>query len=243
MSTAHSGDSPKTEHSFDDEHLADPGSGVIRAGIFGLSDGLVSNLALIMGVAGGTSSRGAVVLAGIAGLIAGAFSMAAGEFISMQTQREVYQRELRRESRHIEEHPDAEREHLKEILVKSGLDDDVAGRVATEAHQDRKSALDFHARFELGIIPEELGSPFGAAISSFAFFTLGAIIPLLPYFFTASALVISIALSAVALLVVGAVLTRLTGQNPWKGGLRQFAVGAVAAAITFGVGRALGAVV
>ncbi|MCP4004824.1 MAG: hypothetical protein GY725_11560 [bacterium] len=222
---------------FQDNHLEDTSSGILRAGIFGASDGLVSNLALVMGVAGGTSDPEAVILAGTAGLLAGGFSMAAGEYVSMRTQREVLERELRLEREHILNHPEEEEAHLVELLQQNGLSEEDALRVAAQVHANIDPAVDFHARFELGIHPTTMGSPVGAALSSFLAFVIGALVPLLPWFFLSEAVVVSMGLSAVALLLVGGGVTKVTGLSPVKGALRQLAFGVAAAGVTYWIGR------
>lgn len=228
------------ERGYENEHAGDPQSGILRASIFGVSDGLVSNLALVMGVAGGSADPGMVVLAGVAGLLAGAFSMGAGEYISMQTQREMLERELAVEREHIENYPQEEEAHLAELLAQNGLERDDARRVAAQVHRRVGRAVDFHAVFELGIHPNSLGAPRGASFWSFVSFSLGAIVPLLPWLLTPHALVPTIVLSGVALLAVGALATRFTHQNAWYGATRQLGVGALSAAVTYGVGLVIG---
>ena len=228
------------ESGYENEHAGDPQSGILRASIFGASDGLVSNLALVMGVAGGSTDPGVVVLAGVAGLLAGAFSMGAGEYISMQTQREMLERELAVEREHIENHPKEEEAHLAELLAQTGLERDDARRVAAQVHRRVGRAVDFHALFELGIHPNSLGAPRGAALWSFVSFSLGAIVPLLPWLATTKALVPTIVLSGAALLGVGAAATRFTHQSAWYGAFRQLGVGALSAGVTYLVGLAIG---
>jgi VIT1/CCC1 family predicted Fe2+/Mn2+ transporter len=225
---------------FQDDHVAGTYSGILRAGIFGVSDGLVSNLALVMGVAGGTSDAGTIVLAGAAGLLAGGFSMAAGEYISMRIQREALERELRLEREHIINYPDEEEASLVEMLEANGLDRTDAERIAEQVHKNVEPAIDFHARFELGIHPTNMGSPSGAAASSFVAFVIGALVPVLPWLFNPKAMVLSIVLSAVALILVGAGATKLTGLHPVKGALRQLFFGAAAATVTFAIGSIIG---
>ena len=234
------GDDSSAEQPHLDEHARDPLSGVLRASIFGVSDGLVSNLALVAGVAGGSGDPDAVVLAGIAGLLAGAFSMAAGEYVSMQTQRELLERELELEREHILKYPVEEEAHLARMLAENGLDEAEAQRIAARVHLQIEPALDFHARFELGIHSRSLGAPGPAAWGSFASFTAGAAVPLVPWFFLESALLASALLSGAALLAVGAAATRLTRRRAWLGASRQLAFGAVAAGITFAVGWLVG---
>ncbi len=232
----HPDEASDSGHDHENQHAGDPQSGILRASVFGVSDGLVSNLALVMGVAGGSGEPGMVVLAGTAGLLAGAFSMAAGEYISMQTQREMLERELSIEREHIEQFPEEEEAHLAELLTHQGLESADARRIASQVHRETGPALDFHAHFELGIHPASLGAPRAAAFSSFVAFALGAAVPLLPWLVTGDALLPTMGLSALALLVVGAVATRFTHRSATYGATRQLLVGVVSAAVTYGVG-------
>lgn len=232
--------SPHADHSHENEHAQDPQSGILRASVFGVSDGLVSNLALVMGVAGGSGDSSVVILAGVAGLFAGAFSMAAGEYISMQTQREMLERELAVEREHILKYPAEEEAHLAELLAENGLQPDDAARVAAQVHLRLERAVDFHALIELGIHPGSLGAPGAASLWSFVSFAVGAIIPLVPWFLMGDAIGTTLVASALALLAVGAAATRLTHQKPWYGAGRQLAVGALSAAVTFAVGALVG---
>ncbi|HEV8564247.1 MAG TPA: VIT1/CCC1 transporter family protein [Actinomycetota bacterium] len=197
-------------------------SGALRAAIFGVNDGLVSNLSLIFGVAGAGVDNQVVVLAGVAGLLAGAFSMAAGEYISVRVQREVFERLIHLEAHEIGSEPEAERAELANIYVRKGLPRDLADRLATELMKDPAVALDTHAREELGLDPDEgLGSPIAVAGSSFATFSAGAFVPLVPFLFGsgAGAVAVSAALSGGALFGVGAAMSYLTGRNPILSGL------------------------
>ncbi|MGH2637456.1 MAG: VIT1/CCC1 transporter family protein, partial [Actinomycetota bacterium] len=206
-------------------------SGALRAAIFGVNDGLVSNLSLIFGVAGAGVANEVVVVAGVAGLLAGAFSMAAGEYISVRVQREVYERLIHLEAHEIGSDPEAERAELTDLYVHKGLPRDLAERLAEELMKDPDVALDTHAREELGLDPKEgLGSPVAAAGASFAMFSVGAFVPLVPFLFTsgAGAVAVSATLSGGALFCVGAAMSFLTGRNPWWSGLRMLAIGAVA---------------
>ena len=223
------------------EHIENTGSGTLRAGIFGISDGLVSNLALVMGVAGGTQGSGeAVVIAGTAGLLAGAFSMAAGEYVSMKTQQESMEKQLQLEREHILAFPEEEQAHLGELLVESGLAEEDARDIARKVHENVEPAVGFHALLELGIVPQQMGSPIGAALASFAAFVVGALIPLMPWLILPSALTESIVVSSIALLVVGGAVTTVTRQSAWWGALRQLAFGATAAGITWVLGSLVG---
>jgi VIT1/CCC1 family predicted Fe2+/Mn2+ transporter len=218
-------------------------SGSLRAAIFGVNDGLVSNVALIMGFAGAAQERGVILLAGISGLLAGAFSMGVGEYISMRVQREVLERMLHLEAHELHGDPVGERVELAEIYRRKGLSPELADRVATELSHDPEVALDTHAREELGIDPGEgMGNPWGAAISSFLTFCVGALVPLIPFLFGGGspATIASAALTGLALVIVGALTSRLTGRPVWLASTRQFAIGMIAAAVTFAVGWLLG---
>ena len=218
-------------------------SGKLRAAIFGINDGLVSNVALIMGFAGADMDRSVILLAGISGLLAGAFSMGAGEYISMKVQREVLERMLHLEAHELHDDPETEREELAEIYVRKGLSEDLANEVSTQLMVDPAVALDTHAREELGIDPSEgLGNPWGAAISSFFMFCIGAAVPLIPFIVTSgrTATVTAATLTGVALLIVGTLTARLTGRPKVLSALRQFAIGMGAALVTYLVGRFLG---
>ncbi|MGH9100719.1 MAG: VIT1/CCC1 transporter family protein [Acidimicrobiales bacterium] len=218
-------------------------SGGARAAVFGISDGLVTNVSLILGVAGAHAGGGIVRLSGLAGLIAGAFSMGAGELVSMQAQRELLERELEVERHALEQTPAAERGELVAIYERRGLTPALARQVADLMMRDPQIALETHAREELGIDPTSLGSPLLAAASSFATFALGALLPLIPWLLTHGngALVASIAIGAAAAISVGVTLGVLTGRSVVRSAARQLLVAAVAAAVTYGVGRAVGA--
>jgi VIT1/CCC1 family predicted Fe2+/Mn2+ transporter len=216
--------------------------GAARAAVFGISDGLVSNVALILGVAGASPGAGVVRLAGLAGLIGGAVSMAAGEWVSMTAQSELLERELKMEALELRRHPQGEREELVQIYQSRGVARDTAERLATEMMRDPELALETHAREELGIDPNELGSPLGAAVSSFLAFAVGALVPLLPWFFASgtAALIASIVLGAITAVVVGALLAGFTGRPVARTALRQLLFSAVPAAITFALGAIVG---
>ena len=223
-------------------------SGTLRAVIFGVSDGLVSNLALVMGVAGAGASTGEgrfILLAGIAGLLAGAFSMAAGEYISMQSQRELFERQIELERAELEAMPEEEEAELAALYRAKGFTETEAKTIAKRMLADPDHALDTLVREELGLDPDELGSPWGAAGGSFLAFGVGAIVPVLPYVFAtgAPAFVTAIGLSLVALFAVGAGVSLLTGRSLLYSGARQVVIGGVAAAVTYAVGRAIGVAV
>jgi vacuolar iron transporter family protein len=218
-------------------------SGTLRAVIFGVSDGLVSNLSLVMGVAGASSGEGHfILLAGIAGLLAGSFSMAAGEYISMQSQRELFERQIALERAEMEAMPDEERAELAAVYRGKGFSESEANAIAERMFRDREHALDTLVREELGLDPDELGSAWGAAIGSFIAFGVGAAIPVLAYVVLtgSSAFVVSIGLSVIALFAVGAGVSLLTGRGALYSGGRQVLIGAAAATVTYVVGLIVG---
>ncbi len=217
--------------------------GWLRPAVFGAMDGLVSNLALIAGVAGGTRDHtSAVVLAGLAGLAAGAFSMAAGEYTSVASQSEAAQREIDKERREIIANPVAETDELAQMYVEKGLDPDLAREVARQIHADVDNAVTVHAREELGVDPHDLASPMTAAVSSFLAFAVGASIPVLPYLLGAGTLLPGLVVTLLALFVCGAVVTNVTSRAWWYGGLRQMLLGAAAAGLTYLFGSFVGGV-
>ncbi|MEX1345176.1 MAG: VIT1/CCC1 transporter family protein [Candidatus Limnocylindrales bacterium] len=223
-------------------HRAAGNSGTLRAAVFGINDGLVSNLALIMGFAGASSDNSIIVLSGVAGLLAGAFSMAAGEYISMQSQKELFERQIELEREELRFMPEKERDELAALYRTKGLSHEEAEMVSSRLMQDPEKALDTKIREELGLDPDELGSPWGAAGSSFAAFALGAIIPLVPFLLTSgtAAIAISASLALVALFVVGALVSLLTGRSLVFSGLRQCFIGGGTALVTFIVGSIIG---
>ena len=223
------------------EH-SDVTGGWLRPAVFGASDGLVSNFALIAGVAGGTSGadRHAVLLAGLAGLAAGAFSMAAGEYISVRSQSEQALEEIDTERREIAARPKAEERELAQMYVAKGLDPELAHEVARQLSRDPETALDVHVREELGLDAGALPSATLAAGSSFASFAIGAFLPVLPYILGATGMLPALLLTVAGLFLCGAFVTQLTPRPWWYGGGRQVLVGAVAAAVTYGVGSAVG---
>ena len=231
----------------DDSPLSEPWhrsdkSGALRAGIFGINDGLVSNTSLVMGFAGAAAPRTTVLLAGLAGLLAGAFSMGAGEYISMANQREAYERELDFEREEIEFHPEDEQRELQLIYEAKGVDADTAAAMAGQVMSDRDVALDTMAREELGLDPDDLGSPWKAALSSFVAFSAGAVLVVLPYLFTGGgvALALAIALALLALVAVGAVMARINGRPLTRSVVRQVTVGVLAAGATYLLGTVFG---
>ena len=216
--------------------------GNLRAAVLGANDGLVSNLSLVMGVAGGVDDPKFVLFAGIAGLVAGAFSMAAGEYISVRSQRDVYRHQINRESSRLNDSPEYGIALLERIYKMKGLTADEASEVARRIMLDAQVALDTIVREDLGLTPNALGSPYGAASSSFVAFVLGAIVPVLPYLFDAGpmAFTLSAVLSAVALAGIGAAVASGSGLNAAWGAVRMLAVGGLAAAVTYGIGRLIG---
>lgn len=222
------------------EH-SDVTGGWLRPAVFGASDGLVSNFALIAGVTGGNADSKAVLLAGLAGLAAGAFSMAAGEYVSVRSQAEQALAEIETERREILARPKAEERELAQMYVAKGLDPDLARKVAHQLSQDPEVALDVHVREELGLDRGDLPSASLAAGSSFASFAIGALLPVLPYLVGSTALWPAVVLTLAGLFLCGAFVTRLTPRPWWYGGGRQVVVGAVAAVITYGFGSLVGA--
>lgn len=214
----------------------DVSGGWLRPTVFGMMDGLVSNFALIAGVAGAHASSSQVSLAGLAGLVGGAFSMSAGEYISVQSQNEATHAELELERHELRHNPEAELAELTQMYVDKGVDRDVAAAVAQQLHRDPDQALLIHAQEELGVDPQQLPSPWTAAGSSLASFSVGALIPLLPYLFGARSLVVSVVLAALALFAAGAVSSRFTSRGVVFAGTRQLLIGVFAAAVTFGIG-------
>jgi VIT1/CCC1 family predicted Fe2+/Mn2+ transporter len=214
--------------------------GWLRPAVFGAMDGLVSNFALIAGVAGGRVHHQVIVLTGLAGLAAGAFSMAAGEYISVASQAELAQAEIEVERRELQRRPEAEELELAQLYEGRGLEPELAREVARQLSRNPEEALGVHAREELGIDPGDLPSPVLAAGSSFLSFAVGACLPVLPYLLGATELWPAAALAAVGLFGAGALVSRVTARSWWYGGLRQLTLGGAAAAITFVVGSLIG---
>jgi vacuolar iron transporter family protein len=216
--------------------------GWLRPAVFGVSDGLVSNLALVLGVAAGQADGSVVMLAGASGLLAGACSMAAGEWISVQAERERLERELAMEAAHIAEYPEEEAAHMMEILTAAGLPTDLVGGLVAELARRPEANLDFHARVELGIDPDALDSPWTAAIASFISFVVGATIPLIPWVLADGmwAWAASCVGGALGLFIVGAALSRFTSRHWAWSGTRQLLVGAIAAGVTTLIGALVG---
>ena len=217
-------------------------SGTLRAAVFGANDGLVSNLSLVMGVAGAMADNRFIVLAGIAGLLAGAFSMTAGEYISMQSQRELFENQIALEREEMRVMPDVEQEELAQIFRAKGISAEDSQRIAAQLMEDPEKALDTKAREELGLDPQELGSPWGAAWSSFVAFSIGAILPLMPVRrgTGTTALIAALGVSFAALFALGAAVSMVTGRGVLFSGGRQVLIGAAAAAVTYAIGTLIG---
>ncbi len=219
--------------------------GAERAAVFGISDGLVSNVALILGVAAAAETGSSVLIAGFSGLLAGAASMAAGEYVSMKAQSELIERELRLERESLAKNPRAETHELAQIYESRGVAPEQAKEMATAVMADPEVALEVHAREELGVDPHEVGNPVAAAVSSFVAFAVGASIPLMPWFFTegTAGAVWSVMLGLIAAAAVGVALATFTERSKVLTAGRQILLAAVACAVTFGLGSLLGATV
>lgn len=233
---------PTTREEIGKRHQNGTSGNTLRAAVFGVNDGLVSNAALIYGVAGAAAHPSVIVLTGVAGLLAGAFSMAAGEYVSVRSQREMFEYQIGLERDELDQYPQEEAAELALIYVAKGMSPDEARRVADTLMQDPKRALDTLAREELGLNPDELGSPWGAALSSFVSFTVGAALPLLPFLLAAGSrpLTYSIALTGLGLFAVGATLSLFTGRRAWRSGLRMLAIGGGAGLATYFIGARIG---
>ncbi|MCF6474580.1 hypothetical protein FAF44_40290 [Nonomuraea sp. MG754425] len=228
-------ESPEQHHSH-----RDVTGGWLRPAVFGAMDGLVSNFALIAGVVGAAGAGQGAVLAGFAGLIAGACSMAAGEYTSVKSQTELMRAEIAVERRELARNPEGERAELAALYRARGLDPELAERVADGLSADPEQALRVHVREELGVDPDDLPSPYLAAASSFGAFAVGALVPLAPFLFGASGIMVALVLSVVALFGFGAAVAAMTARPWWLGGLRQLALGVGAATVTYGLGHLLG---
>ena len=222
------------------------GGGNLRAAVFGVNDGLVSNASLIMGVAGASSGADAVVTAGVAGLLAGALSMAAGEYVSMRSQREMFEYQIGLERDELAEYPEEEAEELALIYAARGMDLEEARRITRALVKNPDAALDALAREELGLNPDDLGSPWGAAAFSFLAFAAGALLPLAPFLLglpLERAIVLAALVAGVALFGVGAALSLFTGRRALSGGLRMVLIGGGAGVVTWLIGSLLGAAI
>lgn len=235
----------ETEAALHDAHRdnhthRDVNGGWLRPAVFGAMDGLVSNLALMTGVAGGSVSPRTIVITGLVGLAAGAFSMAAGEYTSVASQRELVEAELDVERRELRKHPKDEMKELAELYESRGVEPALAREVAVQLSKDPEQALEIHAREELGIDPGDLPSPTVAALSSFGAFALGALLPLLPYLLGASTLWPAVLLALVGLFGCGALVAKVTARSWWFSGARQLALGGAAAGVTYALGSLFG---
>lgn len=222
------------------------GGNAIRAAVLGGNDGLVSNFSLVMGIAGATAGQEGVLLAGLAGLLAGALSMALGEWISVKSSQELYENQMQIEMEELETNPEGEMKELTLIYIAKGIPEDQAFQMAGEIIKDKSYAHEILVKEELGINAEELrGSAIEAALYSFILFSLGAVVPVFPFMFTngMQAIIISVSLSAAGLFLIGAAITLFTGKNVWYSGLRQVFFGLAAASITFGIGKLIGVAV
>jgi VIT1/CCC1 family predicted Fe2+/Mn2+ transporter len=238
----------ETEATLHDAHRdnhthRDVNGGWLRPAVFGAMDGLVSNLALVTGVAGGAVGHQTIVLSGLAGLAAGAFSMAAGEYTSVASQRELVEAELDVERRELRKHPKDEEAELAALYAARGVEPELARAVAEQLSRDPEVALEIHAREELGIDPGDLPSPTVAAVSSFGSFALGALLPVLPYLLGATALWPAVLLALLGLFLCGAVVAKVTARTWWYSGLRQLALGGAAAGVTYALGSFFGTAV
>lgn len=221
-------------------HHRDVSGGWLRPTVFGAMDGLVTNVSLISGVGGAGAAPHTVLLTGLAGLVAGAFSMATGEWTSVTSQNELVHAEVALERQELHRAPEAEARELADALVRRGVEPELAVQVSRQIGANPEAALRMHAQEELGVDPDELPSPWLAAGSSFVSFATGALVPLMPYLFGARTLWPALAIAALAAALGGAVVARLTGRSLLFGGARQVVLGAFAAVVTFGVGHAIG---
>ena len=236
---------PRSVEDIGQRHRGGIAGGNLRAAVFGASDGLVSNVCLILGVAGAAGGGRTVLVSGVAGLLAGAFSMAAGEYVSVRSQREMFEHQIGAERDELAKYPHEEAAELSLIYQARGLGKDDADRMSTRIVANPGYALDTLAREELGLDPGALGSPVAAAVFSFGAFAAGAAVPLAPFVLAGggAALAAAIALTAVALFGVGCATSLFSGRGTMRGGLRSLLIGAAAGAVTYGIGRLLGAAV
>jgi len=236
------GSLPSEHDEIGERHTGLGEGGSLRAAVFGVNDGLVSNAGLILGVAGAGAANGTVLLAGVAGLLAGAFSMAAGEYVSMRSQREMYEHQIALEKAELDAYPEEEAEELALIFEARGVPIEEARRHAAQLIADPQNALDTLTREELGLNPGDLGSPSGAALSSFLAFAIGGAVPLAPFAVAPAgfALVASILAAAAGLFLAGAATSLFTGRAALAGGARMLGIGAAAGALTYSIGALLG---
>jgi VIT1/CCC1 family predicted Fe2+/Mn2+ transporter len=223
-----------------EHHHADVSGGWLRAATFGAMDGLVTNIALIAGVGGGGVGRQTLILTGVAGLVAGAISMGIGEYTSVRTQNEQVAAELEKELIELEANPDGEADELVQMWTARGLPERLARQVADVLKTNPRQALRVHAQEELGVVPDELPSPWTAALTSFVCFSIGAAVPLLTYLFGFNSLIAALAVGGVGLFAAGVIVARFTGRSWWRSGLRQLVLGALAAGVTYLIGVLIG---
>ena len=233
---------PTPKSGMEHRHRNLGGGGNLRAAVFGVNDGLVSNASLILGVAGASTDANLVLVSGVAGLAAGAFAMAAGEYVSVRSQRELFEYQISLERDELKQYPEAEAQELALIYAAKGLPQKEATKLAKQIVADPEQALDTLAREELGLNPAELGSPIGAAASSFFSFAAGAALPLVPFLASSGtrALYTSVGVTCVALFAIGATLSLFTGRSALHSGARMLLLGGLAGAVTFGIGRLFG---
>ncbi|WP_018800758.1 VIT1/CCC1 transporter family protein [Salinispora arenicola] len=221
-------------------HHADVSGGWLRPAVFGAMDGLVTNIALIAGVGGGGVSPRAVVLTGTAGLVAGAISMGLGEYTSVRSANEQVAAEVAKERRELERHPEAEARELADAWVARGLPRELATQVADAVRRNPEEALRVHVQEEMGVDPDDQPSPWAAAVSSFVCFSVGALVPLLPYLIGSTSLWLALGTGGLGLFLAGAIVARFTSRRWWSSGLRQLLLGGLAAVATYAIGALIG---
>ncbi|HEX6970385.1 MAG TPA: VIT1/CCC1 transporter family protein [Micromonosporaceae bacterium] len=241
ISPAGTGDeSDETPAALRSDHHADVSGGWLRPAVFGAMDGLVTNIALIAGVGGGGVSPDNIVLTGVAGLVAGAISMGLGEYTSVRSQNEQVAAEVAKERRELERNPEVEAQELAELWVRRGLPRELAEQLTAALRNNPEETLRMHVREELGVDPDEQPSPWAAAISSFGFFSVGALVPLLTYLLGFTSLWLALSVGGLGLFITGAIVARFTNRPWWMSGLRQLLLGAAAAAATYVIGVMIG---
>lgn len=231
-----------TQYHAEHKHTSLSASSNIRAAVFGINDGLISNMSLILGMAGASADYHFVLVAGVAGLLAGALSMGAGEYVSVRSQREVFEYQIAIEREELLEYPEEEKEELSLIYQARGIPKEDADKLAELMIKHPETGLNALAREELGLNPEDLVSPVGAMLASFLAFAVGAVLPLIPYFIGSHSwnLPVSMTITGLSLFFIGASLSLFTNKNPIFSGLRMLAIGALAGAATYGIGKLLG---
>jgi VIT1/CCC1 family predicted Fe2+/Mn2+ transporter len=226
-------------HDYDHRH-SDVSGGWLRAAVFGAMDGLVTNIALIAGIGAAEASRGTIILTGMAGLVAGAFSMALGEYTSVTTQNEQVEKEAAIERKALDRNPEGEMYELSGMFQEMGMSVETASKAAAEVHDNPDRALRVHVTQELGVDPDAKPSPWIAAVSSFVMFSVGAVIPLLSFLLGSAELWLGLSIGGIGLLVAGAFAAYFTGKAWWRGAVRQLVFGAIAVAATYLIGHLLG---